>query len=48
MSAMTDWPIPVPMQRALEAAREAAQAGEVPVGAVVVKDGTIITVADGL
>jgi tRNA(adenine34) deaminase len=30
------------MARALELAREAAEAGEVPVGAVVVKDGVII------
>ncbi len=39
---MTRWPIPEPMQRALELAREAAGLGEVPVGAVVVKDGMII------
>ena len=31
-----------PMLRALELAREAAEAGEVPVGAVVVRDGVII------
>ena len=30
------------MQRALELAREAEAAGEVPIGAVVVKDGHII------
>lgn len=39
---MTRWPLPSPMARALELAREAARAGEVPVGAVVVKDGAII------
>ena len=39
---MTRWPLPEPMARALELAREAAVAGEVPVGAVVVKDGTVI------
>lgn len=39
---MIRWPLPQPMQRALELAREAAAAGEVPVGAVVVKDGTVI------
>ncbi|MFN4113609.1 MAG: tRNA adenosine(34) deaminase TadA [Sphingomonadaceae bacterium] len=39
---MTRWPLPHPMQRALELAREAATAGEVPVGAVVVKDGAVI------
>jgi tRNA(Arg) A34 adenosine deaminase TadA len=33
------------MTSALAAAREAAEAGEVPVGAVVVKDGAIIAVA---
>ncbi|MEG3172290.1 nucleoside deaminase [Sphingomonas sp. ZB1N12] len=32
------------MHRALDAAREAALAGEVPVGAVVVKDGIVIAV----
>ncbi|KEO89392.1 CMP deaminase [Erythrobacter longus] len=42
---MTRWPIPQPMQTALDAARKAAQAGEVPVGAVIVKDGEIIAVA---
>ena len=39
---MTQWPLPEPMQRALALAREAAAAGEVPVGAVVVKDGAVI------
>lgn len=39
---MTHWPIPEPMQRALALAREAAKAGEVPVGAVIVNDGEII------
>ena len=39
---MTRWPLPPPMARALELAQEAARAGEVPVGAVVVKDGTVI------
>jgi tRNA(adenine34) deaminase len=33
------------MQRALAAAHEAAEAGEVPVGAVVVKDGVVIAIA---
>ena len=36
------WPLPPPMHRALELAREAAAAGEVPVGAVVVKQGRVI------
>ena len=39
---MTRWPIPLPMQAALEQARAAAALGEVPVGAVVVQGGTII------
>src|SRR6476646_5318964 len=39
---MTRWPLPDSMRRALDLAREAAAAGEVPVGAVVVKDGAII------
>ena len=39
---MTRWPMPPPMQRALDLAREAAALGEVPVGAVVVKGGEIV------
>jgi tRNA(adenine34) deaminase len=39
---MARWPLPEPMARALELAREAALAGEVPIGAVVVKDGAVI------
>ena len=39
---MTRWPLPSPMARARELAREAARAGEVPVGAVVVKDGVVL------
>jgi tRNA(adenine34) deaminase len=42
---MNRWPLPLPMQRALEAAQAAAQAGEVPVGAVVVKGDAVIAVA---
>jgi tRNA(adenine34) deaminase len=42
---MTRWPLPEPMVRALELAKEAASSGEVPVGAVVVKDGAIIAEA---
>lgn len=41
----TRWPLPEPMALALQAAREAAAAGEVPVGAVVVKDREVIAVA---
>ncbi len=39
---MTRWPLPEPMRRALELAQVAASSGEVPVGAVVVKDGVVI------
>ena len=39
---MSRWPLPEPMARALELAREAELAGEVPVGAVVVKDGVVV------
>lgn len=39
---MTHWPLPDPMVRALALAREAAADGEVPIGAVVVKDGIVI------
>ena len=42
---MTHWPLPLPMQRALAAAQAAAAAGEVPIGAVIVKDGAIIAEA---
>ncbi len=42
---MTNWPLPLPMQRALAAARAAAQVGEVPIGAVIVKDGVVIAEA---
>ena len=39
---MTSWPLPPPMTRALELARAAEALGEVPVGAVVVRDGEVI------
>ncbi len=39
------FPLPDPMRAALVAARAAAAAGEVPVGAVIVQRGTIIAVA---
>ena len=39
---MTRWPLPEPMKRALALAHEAAEAGEVPIGAVVVKGGVVI------
>ena len=39
---MTRWPLPEPMKRALRLAQQAGDEDEVPVGAVVVKDGRII------
>ena len=42
---MAKWKLPDPMERALELARQAAHAGEVPVGAVVVRDGDVIAEA---
>ena len=39
---MAKWPLSPHMQRALDLAREGAAAGEVPVGAVVVKDGCVV------
>ncbi|MBA3054193.1 MAG: nucleoside deaminase [Sphingomonadales bacterium] len=45
---MNRWPLPEPMARALAQARAAAEAGEVPIGAVVVKDGEIIAEAHNL
>ncbi len=39
---MTRWPQPEPMRRALQLAKEAVAAGEVPVGAVVVKAGKVV------
>lgn len=42
---MTRWPLPEAMALALEEARKGGDAGEVPIGAVVVKDGAVIAVA---
>lgn len=39
---MTSWPLPPPMARAIELARLAEAAGEVPVGAVVMRDGAVV------
>jgi len=39
---MSRWPLPEYMQHALAQAREAADSGEVPIGAVIVKDGQVI------
>ena len=42
---MTKWPIPEPMILALDEARKASAAGEVPIGAVVVKEGKVLAAA---
>ena len=42
---MTRWPLPEPMRLALEQARIGAGDGEVPIGAVVVRDGQVIAAA---
>lgn len=42
---MSRWPLPEPMKLALEQARAGESAGEVPIGAIVVKDGTVIAAA---
>ena len=39
---MTRWPLPDPMRKALALAQQAADAGEVPIGAVIVRDGEVI------
>lgn len=42
---MSRWPLPEPMRLALEQARLAEATGEVPIGAVVVKDNAVIAMA---
>ena len=42
---MSRWPIPDAMQAAFGQARAAESAGEVPIGAVVIKDGVVIAAA---
>ena len=42
---MTRWPLPEPMQLALAEAAAAVKAGEVPIGAAVVRDGAVIAAA---
>lgn len=39
---MSTWPLPEPMRAALDEARRGEAQGEVPIGAVVVKDGAIL------
>ncbi len=45
---MSKWPLPQPMELALEQARLAAGAGEVPIGAVVIRDGAVIAAAHNM
>jgi tRNA(adenine34) deaminase len=45
---MNRWPLPLSMARALEQARLAAAAGEVPIGAVVLHKGTVVAAAHNL
>ncbi|GAA4763136.1 nucleoside deaminase [Novosphingobium ginsenosidimutans] len=42
---MSRWPLPEPMQLALMEAQAGESAGEVPIGAVIVKDGKVIAAA---
>jgi tRNA(adenine34) deaminase len=42
---MNRWPLPEPMALALAEAGKAVAAGEVPIGAVIVKDGSVIAAA---
>lgn len=42
---MSRWPLPEPMTLALAEAAKAVAAGEVPIGAVIVKDGTVLAAA---
>jgi len=41
---MVQWPLPQPMKLALDAAKRAALIGEVPVGAVIVRDGEVLSI----
>ncbi len=42
---MNRWPLPDPMSLAFAEAQKAVEAGEVPIGAVVIKDGAVIAAA---
>jgi tRNA(adenine34) deaminase len=42
---MTRWPLPEPMKLALEQARQGQATGEVPIGAIIVKDGAVVAAA---
>lgn len=45
---MSKWPLPPPMAMALEQARQGAAAGEVPIGAVVMRDGVVVAAAHNM
>lgn len=45
---MSRWPLPEPMALALAEAAKAASEGEVPIGAVLVKDGDIVVMAHNM
>jgi tRNA(adenine34) deaminase len=45
---MSRWPLPEPMQAALDQARAGESVGEVPIGAVVVKNGAVIAAAHNM
>ncbi|MFM5893369.1 MAG: nucleoside deaminase [Novosphingobium sp.] len=45
---MSRWPLPEPMQQALAQARAGAEEGEVPIGAVVIKDGEVVVWAHNM
>ena len=42
---MSRWPLPDPMARALAEAEKAVAAGEVPIGAVIMRDGKLLSAA---
>ncbi|MGE3692069.1 MAG: nucleoside deaminase [Novosphingobium sp.] len=42
---MNRWPLPAPMAEALAQARKGGDSGEVPIGAVIVRNGTVIAKA---
>ena len=45
---MNKWPLPEPMALALAKARAAAEAGEVPIGAVIMRQGEIVVATHNL
>ncbi|MFM6931817.1 MAG: nucleoside deaminase, partial [Novosphingobium sp.] len=45
---MSRWPLPEPMQLALTQAKAGEDEGEVPIGAVVIKDGEVVAFAHNM